>query len=116
MQKWQKGNQYNKLPLWKFKVFNTVFDAFILYYHHPTFLGWHRDVVDGAKHYRLNFKLKGKSTLFIEGEKRQKSINFPIAFFRSDLLPHAVEVRTPTIKLSLGIIHYTKNKTLCTEW
>lgn len=112
MKKWQKGNQYDKLPLWKFRIFNTVFDAFILYYHQPTFLGWHRDIVEGAKHYRLNIKLKGKSTLFIEGENVQKSINFPIVFFRSDLYPHSVDVRTPTIKLSLGMLRYDKTQTI----
>lgn len=56
--KWQSGRQgsynYQKFPIWFFRIGKLGFDAYILKYEANQVLPTHTDPVEGGKHYRLN--------------------------------------------------------------
>ena len=109
--RWMNGRQPNvqywKWPIWYFRIGKWGFDAYILYYHQPTVLGWHRDDIPNAKHWRLNIKLYGKATFSMQDGKTLTVTDRRCNFFRSDLIPHSLEVKTPTKKLSFGFVKYS---------
>lgn len=108
MWKWnkgrQQGTQYKKLQLWSFKIWKFGFDAFILHYPLPTLLGWHRDPVENGRHWRMNIRLKGLASFFMQKDDKEVYVDSMIILFRPDIYPHMLRVYTPTWKLSFGFV------------
>lgn len=105
--KWQKGRQegteYQKFPLWYFKIWKWGFDAYILKYEPKTILKLHTDPVKDGKHWRLNIKLKGSSYFYRKDRGHNTKI---VNFFRPDIIPHELTVITKTYKLSFGFVKF----------
>lgn len=104
--KWQKGRQggcdYSKFPLWFFRIGKFGFDAYILKYQPDSRLPVHTDPVDG-KHWRLNIKLKGTSTFFLEHHPILKRV----ILFRPDIKAHQLIVHSKgCTKLSFGFVKF----------
>ena len=69
----QKGCEYKKFPLWFFRIGNFGFDAYILKYSPNNTLDWHTDPVKEGKHYRINIKIKGKTSFVMRKDGIYKS-------------------------------------------
>lgn len=110
--KWLKGRndsaQYWKFPFLSFRIGNYAMDGYILKYPEPTVLGWHRDEVENGIHWRMNVTLKGDSTFWIQKYENLISTKRIVNLFRSDIHPHSLEVRSSTIKLSIGFFKFKK--------
>lgn len=100
--KWQGRKRYRKMCLYDFKILWWEFDGYILNYYAPTLLGWHRDVIPGHKHWRLNIKLWGDAVFKKDTGVKIVTSRCPITFFRPDVFPHMLKVNTATVKLSFG--------------
>ncbi len=107
--KWVKGRQdgaeYKKFCSWFGKIGKIGFDAYILRYKSGSFLPWHKDPIENAKHYRINIKLFGRSYFLINGIKRRK-FHDKFILFRPDLYLHSLTIVTPTMKLSFGFAKF----------
>ena len=109
---WQKGRQqgteYEKFPLWYFRIGKFGFDAYILKYAPNTTLEWHTDPVPNGKDWRKNFKLKGWATFLIKKEDVHRayfSDSTPI--FRADLYEHMLRTyEKECIKLSFVFVRF----------
>jgi hypothetical protein len=106
--KWQKGRQkqteYEKFPLWYFRIWKFGFDGYILRYQRGTSLNLHRDPIEGGKHWRLNIKLYGDAMFFQENRGTLKRSR--IVLFRPDLHLHSLYTYTKTLKLSFGFVKF----------
>ena len=99
MFKWQNGRQnafYNKMLIFKSPKF---MDCWLIKYSQGVGLNWHKDKVEGKKHYRLNIILKKGGEFWLEN----KQVTKRIVFFRPDKQLHCVKVfNDERLVLSLG--------------
>lgn len=104
--RWQRGRQsdheYYKFPLWYFTIGKWGFDAYILKYSKEGTLPKHKDVIPNAEHHRLNIRLTGDATFFMDG----KVVHKRIICFRPDIHSHSLWVKSPTLKLSFGLVKF----------
>ncbi len=99
MVKWQPGRQgtgYRKLPL----LLGKTWDSYLIDYPVGSYVGPHRDPVEGKRHYRLNLVLRGGDAV-IDGDVIWKWWKFVL--FRPDLVTHQVRwERKRRVVLSIG--------------
>jgi hypothetical protein len=108
--KWQKGRQenceYQKFPLWYFRLWKFGFDCYILKYEGNQVLPSHRDPIEKGKHWRLNIGY-GVSNFVCEKLSFGRRVGkLTIFIFRPDLYEHSLYVFEKTTKLSLGFAKY----------
>jgi hypothetical protein len=107
---WQIGRQqdceYQKFPLWYFKLWKFGFDAYILKYQSNQVLPKHRDQVSNGEHWRLNIGY-GVARFICEKLIFGKRIGkITIYLFRPDLYEHSLHVFEKTTKISFGFAKY----------
>lgn len=105
--KWMKGRQrapYEKLKLFSF----WRMDAWLIRYSAGLAVGYHRDIVKGFKHYRLNIQLRGVNRLCVLNEFGKKRGRFD--FFRSDELHSFGMTLEKGLILSLGFVKRESKK------
>lgn len=109
---WQKGRQigceYNKFPLWYFRIGKFCFDGYILKYKENTSLPSHKDPVENAKHWRINIGY-GIANFVCENYEHgffKRIGKLTLNIFRPDLYEHSLYVFEKTTKLSLGFTKY----------
>lgn len=112
---WEKGRQgdcdYKKCRIYSFRIWRWGFDCYLLSYAPDTLLPWHTDPVPNGKHWRINFRLRGKATLFIRTDaglyiscwhKRAR-------WFRPDIQEHLLDVYSRgCAKISFGFVKFEK--------
>lgn len=108
--KWQSGRQanceYQKFPLWYFKIWKLGFDAYILKYEGDQMLPSHKDPIKDGKHWRLNIGW-GRANFVCEKLIFGKIFGkMTIYLFRPDLYQHSLFIFDKTIKLSIGFAKY----------
>lgn len=102
----QQGCEYQKFPLWYFKLWKFGFDAYILKYQSDQVLPTHRDPVKDGEHWRLNIGY-GVANFVCEKLIFGKRIGkLAIYLFRPDLYEHSLYVFEKTTKLSIGFAKY----------
>ena len=111
---WNRGRQpgckYFKFTLWSFKIRRFGCDCHILYYYPRQVLPYHKDPVEGGRHYRLNIGF-GNSQFFCDDLIWSKCLGlFSMFLFRPDICGHSVHVRGRTIKLSIGWVLFDKKE------
>lgn len=97
--KWQPGRQ-NVLGHYKAKILQgKSFDVWLIRYETGVGLPEHTDTVEGKKHHRVNFALRGSHRDFIcAGAKRF----WRGVYFRPDIMPHSVAASDRRLILSIG--------------
>lgn len=110
--KWLKGRQknceYKKLKLFSFKIWKYGFDAYVLKFNPFSLLDFHVDPVEGGKHWRKNYRLKGWYTVSIkvDGVTRRYLRN-DAPWFRPDTYEHALSTyHHKCYILSLGFVKF----------
>lgn len=108
--KWQNGRQHNceyqKFPLWYFKLWKFGFDCYILSYNENQTLPKHKDPIVNGKHWRLNIGY-GNSNFICEKLIFGKKIGLlSVYLFRPDLYEHSLHIIGKTRKLSIGFAKY----------
>jgi hypothetical protein len=108
--KWQPGRQgncnYQKFPMWFFRIGKLGFDAYILKYEADQVLPTHTDPVEGGNHYRLNIGWGVANFLCAKTMVAKRLGRLSLYIFRPDLYPHSLFVFGPTTKLSFGFVKY----------
>jgi hypothetical protein len=113
--KWIEGRQkltkYHKWCFLYFKFLNFGIDGYILRYEPATILPIHKDQIKDGSHYRLNIKIKGRSSFWCPSTIYRKGNS--IVAFRPDLFYHSLTCYTKTYKISLGFAIFKRKK--CTN-
>lgn len=108
--KWENGRQqgcdYQKLPLWYFKIYKFGFDAYVLKYNGNQVLPVHKDPLVNGKHWRLNIGYGKSNFLCVHTILSLKIGKFSVYLFRPDLYDHSLIVHNKTIKISIGFAKY----------
>lgn len=109
MLKWEQGRQesgYFKMKLLESKRFR--FDCYLLKFEHGVHVPWHKDPVEGGKHFRLNIYLRkpargGGSVIAVDRMILETS---RFHLFRPDINEHAMSTVNggPVYMLSIGKI------------
>lgn len=108
--KWQKGRQsnceYQKFPLWYFKIGKFGFDGYVLKYEGDQVLPPHRDPIEGGRHWRLNIGWGAANFVCEKLIFARRIGRLTVFLFRPDLYEHSLYVFEKTVKLSFGFARY----------
>lgn len=101
--KWTPGRQggdYRKMLLFRWLPW---LDVYLIDYEPHTGLGWHRDIVDGRRHWRLNIMLRRGGALFVRKLDGALQLSYRrVEFFRSDDWHMVTKSMSRRLVLSFG--------------